>query len=242
VSSRSRASILRRLREALNNTHRLFREDRVALSDMLVTVAPVEGDAEKLAEHFGANLKEVSGTYEIVTDAIEVAGRVTARIRDWLPESREEPIEVLSWAPIELSIEALESQLRDAGVVLVAPPDLHDEQIRLQTATLDVGITSVDAAFAGTGSILLAAGPGKSRAAALLPLHHIALIPFSRIYPTLEAWMRSLRQRGELETFLRKNGQVAFITGPSKTADIELTLTLGVHGPKQIHAIIFDDA
>jgi L-lactate dehydrogenase complex protein LldG len=242
VTSRSRESILQRLRESLDSVDRLFREDRVARPKTLVTVAPVEGDATHLAEHFGSNLTEVSGTYEIVMDAVEVAGSVTSRIRDWLPERRETPIEVLSWAPSELPIEGLESQLRESGVVLVAPTDLHDGQIRSQAAALTVGITSVDAAFAGTGSIVLAAGPSKNRAAALFPLHHIALIPFSRIYPTFETWIHSLRQKGELDTFLRHNSQVAFITGPSKTADIELKLTLGVHGPKNIHAIVFSDA
>jgi L-lactate dehydrogenase complex protein LldG len=233
--------ILERLRAALDATGDVFRGERVDRPDTLMTVAPVTGDGLELAEQFGSKLTEISGTCEIVRDPGEVAERVLARIHDWIPQDGETAIEVLSWTPNEIPVEDLEPRLRDSGVFLMAPTDLHDEQFRSEAAAIDVGITSVDAAFAGTGSVVLASGTGKNRAAALLPLNHIALIPISRIHPTFEAWLHSMRKAGELETFLRDNGQVAFITGPSKTADIELKLTLGVHGPKAIHAIVFDD-
>jgi L-lactate dehydrogenase complex protein LldG len=118
---------------------------------------------------------------------------------------------------------------------------MNDEGERRQAAALSVGLTGIDAAFAGTGSMVLVPGPGKSRAASLLPLHHIALVPVSKIFPTLESWLASLRSEGSLERLFRNHAQLAFITGPSKSADIELNLTLGVHGPRDVHAIVFDD-
>ena len=70
---------------------------------------------------------------------------------------------------------------------------------------------------------------GQSRAASLLPLHHIALVPMGKLYGTVEAWIASLRRTHSLDDVLRAGSQVTLITGPSKSADIELTLTLGVH-------------
>jgi L-lactate dehydrogenase complex protein LldG len=89
--------------------------------------------------------------------------------------------------------------------------------------------------------MVLVPGAGKSRVASLLPLHHIALVPGSKIYSNLESWLAALRDEGRIEDSFRNNSQLAFITGPSKSADIELNLTLGVHGPRDVHAIVFDD-
>ena len=103
------------------------------------------------------------------------------------------------------------------------------------------GITGVDAAFAATGSMLMISAPGASRAASLLPLRHIALIPFSRLYANMEDFLSERRARGELTDLLRSRAAWQMITGPSKSADIEMNLTLGVHGPKHVHAILFND-
>ncbi|MCB0161848.1 MAG: LUD domain-containing protein, partial [Caldilineaceae bacterium] len=87
----------------------------------------------------------------------------------------------------------------------------------------------------------MVAGPGRNRAASLLPIRHIALIPTSRLYPTMEAWLAELRADGRLVDTLRQSANWSMITGPSKSADIGGELTLGVHGPKFVHAILFDD-
>jgi len=147
----------------------------------------------------------------------------------------------LSWAPTELPTPNLRVRLDQHGLSLFVPGDLHDADERAHASTLSVGLTGVGAAFAGTGSMALIHGPGKSRAASLLPLHHIALVPFSKLHATFESWLATLRSAGTLDEVLRAHAQVAFVTGPSKSADIELNLTLGVHGPRDVHAIVFDD-
>ncbi len=127
------------------------------------------------------------------------------------------------------------------NLLLVAPESLDNDAEREAIRFIRYGVTGVDAAFASTGSMLMISGPGKSRAASLLPYYHIGLIPFSRLYPTVEAWLAEQREAETLLEALRDQANVTMITGPSKSADIEMNLTLGVHGPKFVHAILFDD-
>ncbi len=79
--------------------------------------------------------------------------------------------------------------------------------------------------------MIVPSGPTTSRVASLLPFRHMALIPFERLYPTMESWLREQREANTLADFLREHANVAMISGPSKSADIEMNLTLGVHGP-----------
>ena len=95
----------------------------------------------------------------------------------------------------------------------------------------DVGITTAQAAIAETGTLVLDSTQERHRLVSLVPPVHIAIIEASKIYETL----------GEALAFIRKNEispAVTFITGPSRTADIELTLTVGVHGPQELYVII----
>jgi len=210
-------------------------------------VTGAQGDSATLAGVFGAKLAALSGSYQISEDRGEVAGLLKQRVVAWTASLGTRPDDgavtrVLSWSPDELPIPNLSESLRSSGIELVVPGDLGDRDARRRAASVEIGLTGVDAAFAATGSVVLASGPGRNRAASLLPMLHIALVPFSRLYPTVEAWLGELRATGQLTTFTRQSRQLAFVTGPSKSADIELSLTLGVHGPRIVHAILFDDS
>jgi L-lactate dehydrogenase complex protein LldG len=123
----------------------------------------------------------------------------------------------------------------------VAAAALDTPEERDEVRFIRYGLTGVEAAAAATGSMIMLAGPRTSRAASLLPLRHIALIPFSRLYPTMEDWLAARRAAGQLDRLLRESANLTLITGPSKSADIEFHLTLGVHGPQVVHAILFED-
>ncbi len=100
-----------------------------------------------------------------------------------------------------------------------------------------VGITGVFCALAETGSLLLLSGPGTWSSTSLLPETHIAVLPASRIVANMEAAFALVRkERGELP----RNAQ--FISGPSRTGDIEQTIVLGAHGPYRVHVMIVADA
>jgi len=99
---------------------------------------------------------------------------------------------------------------------------------------ITVGITGVDYALAETGTLVLASGRSGGRGLSLAPRHHIALLPEERILPSLDEFL-DLYPEGE--NFLSQGSAVTFISGASRTADIELNLVLGAHGPKELSVI-----
>jgi L-lactate dehydrogenase complex protein LldG len=96
----------------------------------------------------------------------------------------------------------------------------------------DVGISTVQAAIAETGTLVLDSTRERHRLVSLVPPVHVAIVRASQIYRTL----------GEVLTLIRKDKEISpavtFITGPSRTADIELTLAIGVHGPQELYVIV----
>jgi L-lactate utilization protein LutC len=79
----------------------------------------------------------------------------------------------------------------------------------------------------------VSSGPGRSRLATLLPPVHIALVPTSRM--TTDIFTFTAARQGELPA------NMVFISGPSKTGDIEQTMSIGVHGPKRFIVILYED-
>jgi L-lactate dehydrogenase complex protein LldG len=113
-------------------------------------------------------------------------------------------------------------------------------QFRMAVAAADIGFTGVDLAVAETGTLVLRSGAGRPRSTALLPPYHVAVFDRTALVESLaqlgvflEAWHDGDPEPGG-------GAAIHFITGPSRTADIELTLTRGVHGPKEVHAIFVD--
>ncbi len=96
-----------------------------------------------------------------------------------------------------------------------------------------VGITGAFAGIAETGTLMLLSGPQTPATVSLLPETHIAVVDKSRIVATMEdAWDRLRVEHGKLPR------AVNFISGPSRTADVEQTVTLGAHGPYRVLIII----
>jgi L-lactate dehydrogenase complex protein LldG len=118
----------------------------------------------------------------------------------------------------------------DSGSVLDEPT--FGAAPRTVQANAEVGITGCDAAVAETASLVLFSGAGRSRAVSLLPSFHIALVTPERICLSMAEVFEKYADR------LDTSASCTFITGPSRTADIELTLTLGIHGPGRVAVII----
>ena len=99
-----------------------------------------------------------------------------------------------------------------------------------------VGVTGAFCAVAETGTLMTVSSPGTPATVSLLPETHIAILRASRVVPGMEeAWQLLRRERG------LPPRAVSFISGPSRTADIEQTVTLGVHGPYRVHIVLVRD-
>jgi L-lactate dehydrogenase complex protein LldG len=96
-----------------------------------------------------------------------------------------------------------------------------------------VGVTGVFAALAETGTLMVVSGAATPAAVSLLPETHIAVVPVARIVKHMEdGWVLARAELGQLPRL------VNFISGPSRTADIDQTMVLGAHGPYRVHMIL----
>jgi L-lactate dehydrogenase complex protein LldG len=135
----------------------------------------------------------------------------------------------------------LPTRLRSLGVevTLADLPELAASRDKLFMA--DAGITGVDHLVAETGTIVLHARPTEPRALSLLPPAHIAVADESQLLPDLFDLFETFEVGPDaLANGSRLPSCLSFITGPSKTGDIELRLVTGVHGPGEVHVVLID--
>ncbi len=113
---------------------------------------------------------------------------------------------------------------RGAGLSVAARPSNGDDKL---------GVTGVFCGIAENGTLMLLSGQDTHATTSLLPENHIAIVPAARIVRAMEdGWDLLRREQGKMPR------QVNFVSGPSRTADIEMTLVLGAHGPFRVHVII----
>ncbi len=97
-----------------------------------------------------------------------------------------------------------------------------------------IGISQLDWAMANTGTLVQDAAPVDRRLVSTLPSIHIAVIETDRLVPDMPALFSKIRPE--------QTNYISFITGPSRTADIERVLTIGVHGPEKLIIVFVDEA
>ena len=203
-------------------------------------VATLREDDAGPEQRFAAELDKLHGTSDIAESIVAARMFTVQKILAWLDNSS--PRRVLAWPDLNSWIPGLEESLSDRDIEVVVPESMTSPDTRADLQGIRVGITGVEAAFAATGSVLLKSAPGKSRTASLLPLNHIALIPGDRLLTNVETWLAHHAEDGSLEHAIRNSANLTLVSGPSKSADIESKLTLGVHGPKELHAVLYPAA
>jgi len=222
----SREEALARIRQSLQTgvlpdvAHRLERvtvfpevDHATLLSSFAREVQAAGGEVYQPATH--------EGVLEVLTDLVKQAGQ-----------------QAITWADEDLPIKDIRELLFRAGVTRHVPDIARDPVLRLQQwhdlDNVHVGITGALGGLADTGSIIVSSGQHRSRAASLLPETHIALLLADRLYPTMQAFFAA----SSAQELIEQASNLVFITGPSRTADIEMIITRGVHGPKRLCVIL----
>ena len=100
----------------------------------------------------------------------------------------------------------------------------------------DLGVTGAQWGVAETGTLVLESDAERHRLASLVPSAHVAIIESRNVRQTLGEVLQAINDRGA-EGLSRA---VTFITGPSRTSDIELTLAIGVHGPAELYVVVIE--
>ena len=141
---------------------------------------------------------------------------------------------IIGWTDCLLDGIDLQAHLKEEGIEFIT--ESTDEAFIQTAAAAGIGVSGVDYALADTGTLVLLSREGRARSVSLLPSVHIALVRPEQVIEGLDDMFSLMRDGTDRDKV--PSSAVTFITGPSRTADIELTLVVGVHGPQELHAIL----
>lgn len=180
-------------------------------------------DSTSIVEFFKASLEAVDGHCLVVRDDTELVHALTDIMRN-LRQTKLSSlrIAVSDSAEVRRLVELIEVDLDEVAVT----PSAAD------VFSFDIGISGAQAGIAETGTLLLDSERERHRLVSLVPPVHIAILDASQIVATLGEALSLMRQDKDVSPI------VTLVTGPSRTADIELTLAIGVHGPQELYVIV----
>lgn len=215
----ARDDILERVRARIGRTDADTARERTALRNVLDHPLPGPRPAPRgdRTERFVARSLALASTVARVADDAQVPGAVAAYLRD-------------AGLPPQLVCVPAVSGYDWGGAGLAA-------EVRPAGDTDPVGLTGCFCAVAETGTLMLCSSADSPAATSLLPETHIAVVHAARIVDHMEDAFALLRR--ELQ---RPPRAINFVSGPSRTADIEQTIVLGAHGPYRVHLVVVEDA
>ena len=247
----ARAEFLERIRREVAKTPGLFgastapRPPRPAAAAEAIRRELAERWPQAL-ERFRQEFERVAGVFHRVPDLAAVPDAIVAIARERGVER------LVTWDPAILGFDAAPRLAAAGCAVVAARAGQEDEASRMRhradAAAAQLGVTGADFVLAETGTLILLSGAGRPRSTSLLPDAHVAVFGRDRLLESLEqvgVMLEDLHADPDVTTSGATSGAMSgaminFITGPSRTADIELTLTRGVHGPKEVHAIFVE--
>jgi L-lactate dehydrogenase complex protein LldG len=214
-TSAARQAIFSRIRKAQNRPDQPTQAERDAVQDYLKlhSVGPRPEIGQDLVKRFTEQALRMADTVDEVGALSDVPAAV-ARYLDSIGVAKR----AIAWKTLT------GMAWSDAGVQVEFRKPVNEDL---------VGITGSFCAIAETGTLMMLSGPDTFASASLLPETHIAVVPASRIVRSMEdAFALARAEHGELPRATN------FISGPSRTGDIEQTIVLGAHGPYRVHVIV----
>jgi len=199
--------------------------------DAAATAVPVSPSAYRaeLTSTFARELEEVGGKFVGILTPAEVSSRIVSLAREIGAKS------VAIGRGLASDMDAIGEALERADIRIVrtvAVADVERAAMRSRVADADLGIAEADFAIASTGTLTVVSNAERPSSLTLLPPASLAIVQIDRVMPNLAEALAALGADGVAAN------RLTLITGPSRTADIEKRIVLGVHGPKSLHVIV----
>ncbi len=185
--------------------------------------------AGDLISGFVRELELVGGHATVANSEAEAAGQLSVLAR------AENVHRVAMGRGITIDLDAFVPSLSHAGIEIVRADQVADSDraaIRARIARCDLGLAEADYGIASTATLAVAADATRPGALTLLPPISVVILRAERIVPDLAAMFAQLGPATLAER------RLTLITGPSRTADIEKRIVMGVHGPRALHVIL----
>jgi len=224
--SGAREAILKSIRSHLASSRNLdAREEEIKprTETVLGLVSTALTEATSIVDLFKTSLEAVDGRCQIVHDDSELLHAITEIMRN---------LRQTKLSSLRVAVSDSSEVRRLVGLIELDLDEVAVTPSAADVFNFDIGISGAQAGIAETGTLLLDSSRERHRLVSLVPPVHIAILDAAKIVATL----------GDALSLMREDEQVSpivtLVTGPSRTADIELTLAIGVHGPQELYVVI----
>lgn len=232
-----------------------FKQEAEAVGTVVHEAADGEEAAEivkRLAEERGVKL--IAKSKSMLTEEIELNSRlqqaglevVETDLGEWI-------VQLAGEKPSHFTAPSLHKTREETAALFSkvvgeeVDPDIPNlvkiarKQLRQVFIDADMGISGANAAIAETGTLVIISNEGNIRLVTTLPPIHVVIVGYEKLVPTMDDATAILKILARSGTGQKQTAYVSFITGPSRTTDIEKTLAIGVHGPGELHIIFVDN-